>query len=106
MSLVDNCFHFKILLTCEPKRNHHGYTEDDVDSEAPGHLSLGQLLPFLEFTGGESPHVPVFKWQSHVKTEKKMQELVKEVFSPAEFLRGADLDNERCDKLCGCNQEE
>ena len=35
-----------------------------------------------------------------------MQELVQVVSSPVEFLRGADLYNECCDKLYGRNQEE
>ena len=55
---------------------------------------------------GEPPHVPVFKWRGHIETEKKMKELVQEVYSPVEFLGGADLDNESGDKLCGSNQEE
>ena len=84
-----------MLLTCVPERNHHGQTGDDVDREAPRHLSVGQLLPFLVFADGEpSPHVPVFKWRGHIETEKKMEELVQEVFSPVEFLGCADLDNE------------
>ena len=98
----------KFYLTCVKERNHHGKAEDDVDRETPGHLSFSQLLPFLVFAGGEpsASHVPVFKWWGHIETEKKMQELVQEVFSPAEFLRGADLDNECCDKLCGRDQKE
>ena len=109
MNLTDNCFiiqNFNLLLTCVPERNHHGQTEDDVDRETPGHLSVGQPLSFLVFPGGEPPHVPVFKWRGHIETEKKMDELVQEVFSPVEFLGGADLDNEGGDKLCGCDQEE
>ena len=35
-----------------------------------------------------------------------MQELVKEVFSPAKFLGGADLDNESGNYLCDRNQEK
>ena len=35
-----------------------------------------------------------------------MQELVQEVFFPAEFLRGAYLDNESDEKLCGRYQKE
>ncbi len=109
MNLTDNCFNiqnFNLLLTCVPERNHHGQTEDNVDRETPGHLSFGQLLSFLVFPDGIPPHVPVIKWSGHIETEKKMEELVQEVFSPVEFLGGVDLDNESGDKLCGRNQEE
>ena len=82
-----------MLLTCVPERNHHGQTGDNVDRETPGHLSVGQLLPFLVFPDGEPSHVPAFKWRGHIETEKKMEEFVQEVFSPVEFIGGADLDN-------------
>ena len=72
--------------TCIPERNHHCRTEDDVDRETPGHLNVGQLLPFPVFTDSEPPHVPVFKWRGKVKTEKKMEEFFKVVFSPGKRL--------------------
>ena len=75
-----------VTFTCVPERNHHCQTEDGVDRETPGHLSVGQLLSFLIFPGGEPPHVPVFKWRGHIETKKKMKELVKDVFSPGECL--------------------
>ena len=106
MNLIDTSINFKIFTTCVPEGNHHYQTENDVDKETPGHLGFGLLLPFLVFPDGEPPHVPVFKWRGHVETETNMEELVQEVFSPEEFLGGADLDNEGGDKLCGRNQEE
>ena len=95
-----------MLHSCVPERNHHGQTEDEVDRETPSHLSVGLLLPFLVFPDDEPPHVPVFKWRGHIETENKMEKLVQEVFSSAEFSGGVDLDNERGDKLYGCYQEK
>ena len=86
MTILTIIFTFKILLTCVPERNHHDQTEDDVDRETPGHLSFGQLLPFLVFPYRKLPHVPVFKWRGKIETEKKVEELVQEVFSSGECL--------------------
>ena len=57
-----------VLLTCVPERNHQGQTEDDVNRETPGHLSVGHFLPFSVFPNSEPPHVPVFKWRGKIET--------------------------------------
>ena len=74
------------MLTRVRKRNHHCQTEDNVDRETPGHLSVGQFMPFSVFSDSESTHVPVFKWRGKIETEKKVDELVQEVFSSGECL--------------------
>ena len=87
MKLIDVIvFKFKILLTCVPERNHHDQTEDDVDRETPGHLSVCQIFPFLVFPDSEPPNVPVFIWRGKIETEQKMEELVQKVFSPEKCL--------------------